>query len=74
MAKILHSKLKISLEFAVLKVVKFETVIQISRSINPGVFVDNMKSNSDLQNTWSSCVMQKLKRQTRVKGAVYQLV
>ena len=43
MAKILHSKLKISLEFAVLKVIKFETVTQISRSINPDGFVDNMK-------------------------------
>ena len=31
---------------------------------------DNMKRNSDLWNTWSSCVMQMLKRQTRVKGAV----
>ena len=29
-----------------------------------------MKRNSDLRNTWSSCVMQMLKRQTRVKGAV----
>ena len=26
-----------------------------------------MKRNSDLWNTWSSCVMQMLKRQTRVK-------
>ena len=30
-----------------------------------------MKRNSDLRNTWSSCVMQMLKRQTRVKGAVF---
>ena len=29
-----------------------------------------MKRNSDLRNTWSSCVMQMLKRQTRVTGAV----
>ena len=29
-----------------------------------------MKRNSDLRNTWSSCLMQMLKRQTRVKGAV----
>ena len=29
-----------------------------------------MKRNSDLRNTWSSCTMQMLKRQTRVKGAV----
>ena len=27
-----------------------------------------MKRNSDLRNTWSSCAMQMLKRQTRVKG------
>ena len=32
-----------------------------------------MKRNSDLQNTWSSCVMQMLKQQTRVKGAVRML-
>ena len=70
MAKILHSKLKISLEFAVLKVIEFEIVTQISRSINQDVFVDNMKRNPDLQNAWSSCVMQMLKRQTRVKGGV----
>ena len=31
-----------------------------------------MKRNSDLRNTWSSCVMQMLKRQTRMKGAVGQ--
>ena len=64
------SKIKISLEFAVLKVIWFETVTQVSRSINPDVFVDNMKRNSDFQNTWSSCVIQMLKRQTQVKGAV----
>ena len=29
-----------------------------------------MKRNSGLRNTWSSCVMQMLKRQTRVKGAL----
>ena len=62
---------KKSLEFIVLKVIYCETVTQISRSINPHVFVDNLKRNSDLQNTWSSCVMQMLKRQTRVKGAVF---
>ena len=38
--------------------------------MNQDVFEDNMKRNSDLWNTWSSCVMQMLKRQTRVKGAV----
>ena len=32
--------------------------------------MDNMKRNSDLQSTWSSCVIQMLKRQTRVKGGV----
>ena len=68
-AKIPHSKLIISFEFAILKVILFETVTQISRSINPDVFVDNMKRNSDPWNTWSSCVTM-LKRQTRVKGAV----
>ena len=30
-----------------------------------------MKRNSDLRNTWYSCVMQMLKRQTLVKGAVF---
>ena len=72
MAKIPHSKLKISLEFAVLKVIWFETVTQISRSINPDVLVNNMKRNSDILNlnTWSPCVMQMLKRQTQVKGTV----
>ena len=68
MAKIPHSKTK----FTVLKVIQFETVTQISRSINPDVFVDNMKRNSNLKNT-SSFVMQMLKRQTRVKGAVFCL-
>ena len=29
-----------------------ETVTQISRSVNPDVFVDNMKRNSHLQNTF----------------------
>ena len=48
MAKIPYSKLNISLEFAVSKVIQFETVTQIGRSINPDVFVDNMKRNSDL--------------------------
>ena len=38
MAKILPSKIKISFEFANLKVIWFETVTQISRSINPDVF------------------------------------
>ena len=34
-----------------------------------------MKRNSDLRNTCSSCVMQMLKWQTRVKGAVnYQIL
>ena len=70
MAKIPHSKIKISLEFAILKVIQFATVTQISRSINPDVFANNMERNSDLQNTWSSCAMQMLKRQTRMKGAV----
>ena len=50
MAKIPHSKIKILLKFAVLKVILIETVTQISRSINPDVFVD-YKRNSDLQNT-----------------------
>ena len=45
MAKILTSKIKISFEFAILKVIWFETVTQISRSINPDVFVDNVKRN-----------------------------
>ena len=70
MAKIPHSKIKISLELAVLNIILFETVTQISRSTNPDVFVDNMKRNSDLQSTWSSCVIQMLNRQARVKGAV----
>ena len=70
MAKIPHSKIKISLEFAVLKVIELETVTQSGISINPDVFVDNMKRNSDLQNTWSSCVMLMLKWQTQVKGGV----
>ena len=70
MDKFPHSNINISLEFVVLKVIYFETVTQISRSINPDVFMDNMKRNSDLQNTWSSCVMQMLKWQTQVKGAV----
>ena len=71
MAKISHSKIKLSLEFAVLKDIKFETVTQTSRSINPNVFVDNMKRSLDLQNSWYFCVMQMLKRQIRVKGAVF---
>ena len=68
MVKIPHKKLKISLEFAIFKF-QFEAVTQISRSINPDLFEDNMKRNSDLRNTWSSCVMQMLKQQTRVKAA-----
>ena len=38
-------------ELAVLMVSKTETVTQISRSINLNVFADNMKRNSDIQNT-----------------------
>ena len=41
-----HSEIKISFQFAVLTVIKFETVTQISRSINPDVFVDNLKTCS----------------------------
>ena len=49
---------------AVLSGYLVETVAQIiSRSINPDVFVDNMKRNSGLQNTWSSCIIQMLQRQ-----------
>ena len=70
MSKIPHSKTKISFEHAVLKVIYFETVTEISRSINPDVFVDNMKRSSDLQNIWSYCVIQMLKRQARLKEAV----
>ena len=40
MAKILHSKIQISLELAILKVIQFEMVTLISRSINPDFFVD----------------------------------
>ena len=57
MAKIPHSKIKKKItEFAALKVIYFENVAQFSRSIKLDVFVDNMKRNFDLQNTWSSCV------------------
>ena len=70
MATVPYSKIEISLEFAVLKVIYFETVTQISISINPDVFADNMKRNSDLQSMCSSFVMQIRKGQTRVKGAV----
>ena len=72
MTKIPHSKIKISLAFAVTieGYSSFETVTKIGRLINQDVFVDNMKRNSDLQNTWSSCVKQMLKWQTRVKGTV----
>ena len=72
MAKIPHSKIKISLELAVLNVILFETVTQISRSTNPDVFVDNMKRNSDLQRTWSSCVIQMLNQQA-CKGLFFKL-
>ena len=51
--------------FAVLKVILFETVTQISRSYNPDVIVDNMKKLRSSEH---------MKRQTRVKGGVLIII
>ena len=42
--------------------------------MNPDVFVENMKRNTDLQNTWFSSDIQMLKRQAQVKGAAFCMI